>query len=129
MGGDSVHIGKRVNNNSDDSVLDHISLPISPQNLPLSLPITPNAVRFWLHFRHHLVGDCPQLDCLLCRIPCELLFPLSPQYIYLVSKGLISQKKKKKKKKTEEIEKWTPHCLGYIVYCGPIYFLFCFLFP
>lgn len=75
VGGDTVNIGKRVNNNSDDSVLDNIPLPVPPQNLPFSLLTTPNAKCFRLHFRHHLVGDRPQHDCLFCRLPCKFLFP------------------------------------------------------
>ncbi|KAH7544230.1 hypothetical protein JRO89_XS15G0132800 [Xanthoceras sorbifolium] len=65
MGGDSIFIEKRIDNCGDDGVVDNVSVPISPKNLPLSLPFAPHAKPFWLHFWHCLVGDCSQHDRIL----------------------------------------------------------------
>lgn len=68
MGCDSSATGERINNTSDDGVLDHVPLPIPPQNLPFSLPIAAYAKSFGLHFWNRLVGDCAQHDCIFCCI-------------------------------------------------------------
>ncbi|CAL5402930.1 unnamed protein product [Camellia sinensis] len=68
MGSYSGLVGKGINNCCDDDILNHVSLPISPQNLPLGLPLASHAKLVWLHIRHCLVGDRPQHDCIFCRI-------------------------------------------------------------
>lgn len=69
MGCDSGPIGEGINNAGDDGVLDHVPLPIPPQDLPLSLPVAAYAKSFGLHLWNRLVGDCPQHDRIFCCIP------------------------------------------------------------
>lgn len=78
MGGNSIIIGKRIGNASNDGVLDHLPLPIPSEDLPLRLPFTSNAEPFRLHLRNCLVGDCSQFDCLFRRLTRKFL-----SYIYI----------------------------------------------
>ena len=68
MGGNPISTGKRIGDDSDDSVLDNIFVPISPKDLSLGLPIASHAKPLWLHFWNRLVGNCSQPHCILCRI-------------------------------------------------------------
>lgn len=74
MGGYSVASGKRGSNYCDDSVLDHISLPVSAKDLPLRLPPASHAKPLRLHFWNSLVGNSPQLDCIFCSLSCKFTF-------------------------------------------------------
>lgn len=71
VGGCSIFDCKRIHNNSDDNILDHVPLSILSKDLPLCLSLTSNSKSFRLYFWDSLVGDCAQLDCLLCCIACE----------------------------------------------------------
>lgn len=74
MGGNSLSSGKRASNDCDDSVLNHISVPISAKDLPLRLPLASHAKPLWLHFWDSLVGYSPQLDCIFCSLACKFTF-------------------------------------------------------
>jgi len=71
MGGNSLSFGERINYISDDSVLNHVPLSVSSQNLSLSLPLASHAKPFWLHFWNRLVGHRPQHDRVFCSFPCK----------------------------------------------------------
>ncbi|KAH9650972.1 Cyclic nucleotide-gated ion channel 4 [Citrus sinensis] len=59
MGCDSGPTGEGINNAGDDGVLDHVPLPIPPQDLPLSLPVAAYAKSFGLHLWNRLAaGAC-----------------------------------------------------------------------
>lgn len=77
MGCDSLSAGEWINYSGDDSVLDHVFVPISPQNLPFGLPFATHAEPFWVHFWNCLVGDCSQHDRLFCCITREFYPSLS----------------------------------------------------
>ena len=72
MGGNSIPIGKRIGNPSNDGVLDHLPLPIPSEDLSLRLSLASYAKPFRLHLWNRLVGDCSQYDCLFCRLARKL---------------------------------------------------------
>lgn len=80
MGGDSLSAGKRRRYHRDDSVLNHLSVPISTKDLPLSLSLASNAKPLWLYFWNCLVGNSPQLDCIFCSLACKLIFSGAVSY-------------------------------------------------
>jgi hypothetical protein len=84
MGGNSLSSGKRGGNYCDDSILNHISVPVSAKDLPLCLSLAPHAEPLRLHFWNSLVGNSPQLDRIFCSLPCKFTFlPLQHYFTFL----------------------------------------------
>ena len=84
VGGSTITDTKRINNDSYDSDLDHVPLPIPPKDIPLSLLSASHAELLWLHIRNNLVGNCSQLDSLLCCITCESSSLINPFAAFIV---------------------------------------------
>lgn len=89
VGGGTISDTERIDNDGYDSDIDHVPLSIPPKDIPLSLLSASHAELLWLHIWNHLVGNCSQLDSLLCCITCKsssLFFPYNPAsllFIYL----------------------------------------------
>jgi len=71
VGGSSSLDKERRDNDGDDCFLDDVPVSVPAQDLPFSMFPAENAERIRLHIWYHLVGDCPQLDCLPCSRACE----------------------------------------------------------
>lgn len=71
MGGNPGVIGERINDFDYGGPLDNVSIPILTQNLSLSMLIAPHAKSLGIYIWYCMVGDCPQLDCIFCRIACK----------------------------------------------------------